>query len=540
MKLFFYFIFYFYTAKTGQIFLSFPEDNLVKVYPVFTLFVETFHVLGDIPRIEAKVPTAALADMMGKLGSRAMRDMDLVANGWMHFQNFLKGAFDAFKDVTPVLAPCLGMVGVGFGFINRNENSIAAAKIIAEVNRANTQIINATNQRINALKDYVDQTARRILEKGMSDHYKGQNENWNNCINEPTLEDANYCQRDVARDVNGLKFIFMNEQKFKRDPDGEMSVADIRVLEMQLPLLRTWAVFHLKVLAVLLLTYEKLNNEKGGTYNAKMYDNYKVYMSDNGNVYISYIEWAMRRIRQTRITDNKRDLSPFCTGYSDDISWRFYGRYLSSTHQRCSFKPSTFSFSECNKELTQTCSNCRCCLGFFGACNTDTAEKASFHNTLSYMLRSDMDDIHREYMEKLAPNFDNFWKREIDSYLPTLKLIMEDPRLALSDEEKQGTIDEVTSFTAQNREEVAESGDDVDKKNLGKNLSEEEKERYKAIIKENAQTKADEGSIQAGTTGRESNIEYLKKIDDNVTNFLLRTKKLRKKKKARQGKQSNN
>lgn len=151
-----------------------------------------------------------------------------------------------------------------------------------------------------------------------------------------------------------------------------------------------------------------------------------------------------------------------------------------------------------------------------------------------------MDDIHREYMEKLAPNFDNFWKREIDSYLPTLKLIMEDPRLALSDEEKQGTIDEVTSFTAQNREEVAESGDDVDKKNLGKNLSEEEKERYKAIIKENAQTKADEGSIQAGTTGRESNIEYLKKIDDNVTNFLLRTKKLRKKKKARQGKQSNN
>ena len=117
---------------------------------------------------------------------------------------------------------------------------------------------------------------------------------------------------------------------------------------------------------------------------------------------------------------------------------------------------------------------------------------------------------------------------------------MEDPRLALSDEEKQGTIDEVTSFTAQNREEVAESGDDVDKKNLGKNLSEEEKEMYKAIIKENAQTKADEGSIQAGTTGRESNIEYLKKIDDNVTNFLLRTKKLRKKKKARQGKQSNN
>lgn len=505
-----------------------------------TALIEIFHILGDIPRIEAKVPTAALADMMGKLGSRAMRDMDLVANGWMHFQNFLKGAFKAFESVAPVLAPCLGMVGVAFGFINRNENSIAAAKIIAEVNRANTQIINATNQRISALKDYVDQTARKILEKGMSDHYKGQNENWNNCINEPTMEDANYCQRNVARDVNGLKFIFMNEQKFKNDPDGEMSVADIRILEMQLPLLRTWAVFHLQVLAVLLLTYEKVNKEKGGAYNAKMYDNYKVYMSDNGNVYISYIEWAMRRIRKARIADNKRDPSPFCTGYTDDISWRFYGRYLSSTHQRCSFKPSIFSFNECNTEKTQTCSNCRCCLGFLGACNTDTAEKASFHDTLSDMLRLDMDDVHREYMEKLTPNFNNFWNREIDSYLPSLKLIMEDPRLALSDEEKQETIDEVTSFTSQNREEVAESGDDDDKKNLGKHLSKEEKEKYKGIIEMAVEREADERSIMAGVTGKESSVDYLKKVNDNVTKFLVRMKKLRKKKKARRGKQSNN
>ena len=69
-----------------------------------------------------------------------------------------------------------------------------------------------------------------------------------------------------------------------------------------------------------------------------------------------------------------------------------------------------------------------------------------------------MDRVHREYMKKLTPNFNNFWNREFDSYLPTLKLIMEDPRLALSDEEKQGTIDEVTSSTAQNREEVAEKG----------------------------------------------------------------------------------
>ena len=51
-----------------------------------------------------------------------------------------------------------------------------------------------------------------------------------------------------------------------------------------------------------------------------MYDNYKVYMSDNGNIYISYNEWATRRISKARITDNKRDPSPFCTDYSDDIS----------------------------------------------------------------------------------------------------------------------------------------------------------------------------------------------------------------------------
>ena len=117
---------------------------------------------------------------------------------------------------------------------------------------------------------------------------------------------------------------------------------------------------------------------------------------------------------------------------------------------------------------------------------------------------------------------------------------MEDPRLALSDEEKQETIDEVTSFTSQNREEVAESGDDDDKKNLGKHLSKEEKENYKGIIEMAVEREADERSIMAGVTGKESSVDYLKKVNDNVTKFLVRMKKLRKKKKARRGKQSNN
>ena len=110
-------------------------------------------IIAPIPKIEAAVPSTVLADMFGKATSDVFRRLDLGANGWMHFTNAAKGIFGAFASTAPVLAPCLGLLGVGFGFINKELNSVSPAQIMAEVNKAIDKVVEETNRRSEVMQE---------------------------------------------------------------------------------------------------------------------------------------------------------------------------------------------------------------------------------------------------------------------------------------------------------------------------------------------------------------------------------------------------
>ena len=147
--------------------------------------------------------------MFGKATSDVFKRLDLGANGWMHFTNAAKGIFGAFASTAPVLAPCLGLLGVGFGFINKELNSISPAQIMAEVNKAIDKVVEETNRRFEVMQEYVDQSVRELMEEAMNDDYKGQFETWNECLELPTKDLVDDCQIDSARSVNSLKYKFL-------------------------------------------------------------------------------------------------------------------------------------------------------------------------------------------------------------------------------------------------------------------------------------------------------------------------------------------
>jgi len=139
-------------------------------------------VLARIPTIEAVVPTTVLAGMFGKKMSAEISKAALKANGLMHFLNFAKGTMKVFQNTAPKLGPALGLLGVGFGTINKELNSVKPRDIIKNVNKAIGKVISETNKRFEVMEEYVGQSIRKMIRETMDDDYRGQFEGWNRCL----------------------------------------------------------------------------------------------------------------------------------------------------------------------------------------------------------------------------------------------------------------------------------------------------------------------------------------------------------------------
>ena len=382
-----------------------------------------FKILAPIPKIEASVPSTVLADMFGKATSKVIQRLGLTANGWMHFGNAAKGIFGMFANTAPQLGPCLGLLGVGFGFINKELNSVKPAQIINEVNKAIDKVVEQTNRRIELLEEYVDESIRKNMKESMEDIYLGQFRGWNRCLKKPTKAMIDACQMEIADDLFKLKYNFFFQSLFPSEK--ELPKSEIKALELQLPILKKWSDFHFLVLAALIKT---LKQDKG-TEAATLYENYKSDFVQDGNYNVAYMEWALEKIRKARIDNNNIPEAPTCDNYEDDIGrwWMMpTNTNIKKSSRRCSFKCDKMRPDYCDLTRVLDCTTsswgyCILCRGL--TCNYDD-QLASFH----YYLRSSQDaqrkDICKNYMESLTGNFTAFWKREIEVFLPITKEII--------------------------------------------------------------------------------------------------------------------
>ena len=235
-----------------------------------------------------------------------------------------KGIFGAFANIAPVLAPCLGLLGVGFGFISRELTSVSPADIMKEVNIAVAQVIEETNRRFEVMQEYVDQSVRNLMEETMNDDYKRKFETWNKRLELPTKSRIDDCQGDIARSVASLKYGFIFQNKFSQE--AELSEAGVKALQLQLPLLKKWADFHFLALASLMKTYKEVEGKEA----AALYRMYKSDYIEAGNLYVGYMEWALVQIRKAHIEDNSISPSLTCQGFEDVTRFESYSMSTSS------------------------------------------------------------------------------------------------------------------------------------------------------------------------------------------------------------------
>jgi len=469
-------------------------------------------VLARIPTIEAVVPTTVLAGMFGKKMSAEISKAALKANGLMHFLNFAKGTMKVFQNTAPKLGPALGLLGVGFGTINKELNSVKPRDIIKNVNKAIGKVISETNKRFEVMEEYVGQSIRKMIGETMDDDYRGQFEGWNRCLRYGTKDLVNECQRDVAHDLAALRYGFMAQKKYE-DLNGIISNDDIKIIELQLPMLKKYADLHFLVLGALIKTYEDDESEMG----RGLANNYKVDFVEFGRIYVSYMEWALRRIRQARLEDKPPTPQLTCQENDNELFrglFPYTARYLETSFRKCEFKCTDMKTDYCKLESTETCSGkgCMLCRGFF--CNVED-ELISYKAELDKAQLKESKSVCEKYASALTQDMDVFWKKEIEVFLPVYNSIIHDLEREMEEEDQEGEEEGVKREDIPNDPKMKEEAikNDVFNSAEFKKMNNEKKECEKEALK--------------GTRSSQSLSEYMNIVKANKKDIKL--KRLKKK-----------
>jgi len=463
--------------------------------------------ISPMPTPEAAVPTTALADLFGKAPADWLSKVDKVADGWMAFGSAMTGTMSTvFSDVAPALGPLLGVIGVGFGFDPKTWNTVQPEQIIAEVNKAIKKVVEETNRRFELFREFVTDEIREYMKEAMEDDYRGQFETWKDCTEYDTFERVNDCQIDSALAAKRTKYKFMFQNKYEAENSGNevtLTHDEIKAIELQLPILKKWADFHLLVLGGIVKTYEDKNK--------KLFDKYRGDLIEEGNYYVGYLEWGLERVRRARLDEQPSKPSLRCP-YGYEKEWKFCfscgrmmsSKYLQWTSQKCEFKSTSMKASYCDIKGTKHCGrHCFLGRGLFWR-SADDSNLWSYQRSLHNDIQRRADTMVNEYNEKLSQDFNTFWKKEVKMYIPKFKEIIAE--IEGDDSGKRDDAPEKPKLTAEQKK--------IEEK-LDAELKEEDEETKK---------------ILNGITAEMSLTDYLKKIKENTSLWQKKQAKKNKKK----------
>ena len=272
------------------------------------------------------------------------------------------------------------------------------------------------------MQEYVDQSLRNLMEETMNDDCKGQFETWNKCLELPTKARIDDCQEDStqrARSVGSLKSGFMFQNKLSQDV--ELSKADGKAVELQLPLLKRWADFHFLVLPALMKTYNEFNGKEAPTL-------YRMHNSDyieSGSPYVGYMEWALVKIRKARIEDKRVSPSLTCQRFEDVTRFELYSmstsNWLKIFTRTFLFKCDSMRPEYCGMTSVRDCTintdGCYLCGGFYPK---DRALVVPYAYLQTKQIKKSK-EISNKYINRLNSDLNAFWAREVELFLPIYK-----------------------------------------------------------------------------------------------------------------------
>ena len=153
------------------------------------------------------------------------------------------------------------------------------------------------------MKDYVDYKVLNLEKRLMSNDFKELYRLWTFCVEKPTNDEVNRCQRNAAHHSRAKEPTFMAFQSIFQKGQSISNVNDIKRLEVSLIVFSQYATLRFLILQTLINTYgadQKLPH-------AAHY--YKSFLKQYDNLalqYSKYARWAIQQISKGHNCNNGR------------------------------------------------------------------------------------------------------------------------------------------------------------------------------------------------------------------------------------------
>jgi len=243
---------------------------------------------GEIDKIgEIEAPVAKMAKKgLGAILGGAMGKLGKGASIAMHAMKFSASLMKA----VPMLGPALGVFSAVSGMLNP---APSAQDILDQANTAIAQLTDEVNKKIKGMEGYVDSKVAKLEKELVDNNYQSSFRLWAQCIENPTEEEANECQRDAVKHAVAIRPKFTPEAG---KLTGDVDFDTVRKLEAYMLAFRDYANLVVMEITPLLEYYCTHNKE---IENAGHYcDQYATKMEVEVAFFIKYAKEAIAAIKK--------------------------------------------------------------------------------------------------------------------------------------------------------------------------------------------------------------------------------------------------
>jgi len=362
---------------------------------------------GPIASIEdVKAPKATLN---GKKGLEALlggagKKLGKAAAITMHAMKFSAKLMKA----VPMLGPALGVFSAVMGVLNP---APSPQDILDSVNKAVTELTDEVNKKLDQMEGYVDSKVAKAEKDLISAEYASAFRLWSQCIEEPTEEKANECQRDAVRTLVASRPKFT---PLAGEMEGHVDFEKVRKLEAYMLAFRDYANLVIMELTPLVEYYCTYN--VNGTSSPHYCEQYSDKMKNEATFFIKYAKEAIAAIKKGHWGTNNRGNCPNTISVSmmKEVWEGWPGAHTMDTYKgKCEIESGNTK-KYCELEASIRVDGRRS--GSFK--DYGNIGKDQFKQAMDRFAHEQLDHLSKNYQEENHEIMGKFWQQEVLDFVP--------------------------------------------------------------------------------------------------------------------------
>jgi len=312
----------------------------------------------------------------------------------------------------PMLAPALGVFSAVMGMVNP---APTPQDILNSVNKVVTELTDEVNKKLDQMEGYVDSKVAKAQKKLIEAEYKSAFRQWSQCIEEPTEDLANECQRDAIRDLVASRPKFT---PLAGEMGGHVDFEKVRKLEAYMLSFRDYANLVIMELTPILEYYctYKVNGANSPHYCAQYSDK----MKNEAIFFIKYAKEAIAAIKKGHWGTRNRGNCPNTQKVSKTKEVR-EGNWLGKAHTYDRYK------ATCEIESSNTKKYCTIQAiirvdgkrpGSTLTKNYRSIRRGQYSKAIDYFGRNELNILSYNYQKKNHEAMTKYWQQEVLDAIP--------------------------------------------------------------------------------------------------------------------------